>query len=41
MRPRLRRAVVLVAGITGLLALLGEAAQAYSGHQHCEPLVAQ
>jgi hypothetical protein len=35
---RLHRVVVLLAGVTGLLALFGEPAQGIGGHQHCEPL---
>ena len=35
---RIRRVVVLVAGVTGLLAAFGTAAHAYIGHQHAEPL---
>jgi hypothetical protein len=38
MKATLVRAAVFVAGVTGLLALFGGAAQAYIGHQHCEPL---
>ncbi|GIJ43822.1 hypothetical protein Val02_07080 [Virgisporangium aliadipatigenens] len=33
-----RRVVILLAGVTGLLALAGVAAQAHVGHQHCEPI---
>jgi len=32
------RCVVFVAGITGVLALFGSAAQAYMPQQHCEPV---
>ena len=36
----IRRLVVLVAGVTGLLAWLGAVAEAgLGGHQHAEPLV--
>lgn len=39
-RPALiRRLVILAAATTGILAAMGTAAQAYAGHQHCEPLV--
>jgi hypothetical protein len=34
-----RRLAVRLAGTSGLLALLGDAAATYTGHQHCEPLV--
>ncbi|WP_275415538.1 hypothetical protein [Virgisporangium aliadipatigenens] len=35
---RIRRTLVLLAGITGALALLGDAAHAGMNLQHCEPL---
>jgi hypothetical protein len=38
MKATLVRAGVFLAGVTGLLALLGGAAQAYVGQQHCEPV---
>jgi hypothetical protein len=37
-KATLVRAGVFLAGVTGLLALFGGAAQAYIGHQHCEPV---
>jgi hypothetical protein len=33
------RCAVVVAGATGLLALFNGVAEAYIGHQHCEPLL--
>jgi hypothetical protein len=37
-RAGIRRFVVLVAGVTGLLALLAEPVQAGVTMQHCEPV---
>lgn len=39
MRNRILRVVVLVAAVTGLLALLSDPAMAFIENQHCEPLL--
>lgn len=39
MAAKILRAIVLLAGAVGLLALLGEPALAFVPQQHCEPLV--
>jgi hypothetical protein len=33
------RALIFLAGMTGLLAMFGVSAGEFIGHQHCEPLV--
>jgi hypothetical protein len=38
MTRRIRRATVLLAGVTGLLVLSEQAAHAYISYNHCEPL---
>lgn len=37
MRKRIRRMVVVTAGVTGLLVLWEQAASAYISLNHCEP----
>jgi hypothetical protein len=36
---RIRRFLVLIAGVTGLLALMSATAYAIMQQQHCEPIV--
>jgi hypothetical protein len=38
MTRRLRRAAIVLAGVTGLLALWEQAAHAFISYNHCEPL---
>jgi hypothetical protein len=38
MRKSIRRAIVVLASVTGLLALSASAANAFISYNHCEPL---
>jgi hypothetical protein len=38
MTKRIRRTLVVLAAVTGLLALWTQAANAYISYNHCEPL---